>query len=225
GGLEDRADLHLVELRRHDAEAAAAQAEHRVELRHILNGSQQFFDLGLALTQSARRCYLRDELLLGGQELVQGRVKQADDDGQAVHRLEDAIEVLTLERQQFLVQNALGLLVVALLLLQNGALELLGALTQEHVLGTAQTDAARTVVASAGRLLRIVGVSPDTQAADLVSPLQNLLEMRLLVERRGDGGELAEEHLPGTAVERDHIAFLDDDAVHSELELLQINVD
>ncbi len=92
GGREDRARLHLGDLGIHDAEAAAAEAEHRV-------GLAQALDLALELART--RCpscsaSSSDLLVLVRQELVQRRVERADRHRQAVHRPEDADEVFLL---------------------------------------------------------------------------------------------------------------------------------
>ena len=94
---------------------------------------------------------LDEQLLDVGEELVQRRVEQADGDGQAVHRLEDALEVGALqllelgERLVFL-DRAVG---------EDEPLHERQAVAEEHVLGAAEADAlgaelARTC-ASCGR--------------------------------------------------------------------------
>ena len=76
----------------------AAQAEHRVLLVQRLDRGEEL------LVLVGRAAVLLgpgdlDELLLEvRQELVERRVDEADDDRQAVHRLEDALEVALLER-------------------------------------------------------------------------------------------------------------------------------
>ena len=115
-GVEDRPGLDLHEVREHQAQATAAQAEHRVLLVQRLDRREQL----LVLLGRAAGCLGPgdlDELLLEvGQELVQRRVEQADDDRQAVHRLEDALEVALLEHLELghrRVEAVDGLLVVA----------------------------------------------------------------------------------------------------------------
>ena len=98
---------------------------------------------------------------------MQRRVNQADDDGQAVHRLEDALEVAALEGQQ-LVQ---GLVALVLVLGQDHALhDGQALLLEEHVLGAAQADALRAEAARALGVPGVVGVGPHLQAAELVGP-------------------------------------------------------
>ena len=74
------------------------------------------------------------------QELVQRRIDGADRDRLAVHRLEHAVEVLALQRQQLVERRAAIGLVVG----EDHPLHDRDApLAEEHVLGAAQADAAR----------------------------------------------------------------------------------
>ena len=92
--------------------------------------------LGLGLGQPLLRL-LDDQLLVVGQELVQRRVEQADGDGQAVHRLEDADEVALLLRAQLLERGVFLVGGVG----EDHALHDRQAVAEEHVLGAAQADA------------------------------------------------------------------------------------
>ena len=85
---------------------------------------------------------------------MQRGIEQADGHGQAVHRLEDSLEVVTLERQQ-LTQRRLAL---GVLLGEDQALDVLLALAEEHVLGPAQPDALSAHPPGAGGVLGVVGV-------------------------------------------------------------------
>ena len=83
---------------------------------------------------------------------MQRRVEQADGDGQAVHRLEDALEVGALQLRELLERGALLRLVVG----EDEPLHERQAVAQEHVLGAAEADAlgaepARHVRRRAGR--------------------------------------------------------------------------
>ena len=101
GGAHDRVDLHLVDLGIQDPEPAAAGAEHRVALVDFLDPRQQHLELlEVVVLLEARALDLRAQLGQVGQELVQRRVEQPDRHRQALHRLEDALEVLLLKRQQ-----------------------------------------------------------------------------------------------------------------------------
>jgi hypothetical protein len=84
GRLEDRARLHLVDFGIGDAQAAAAMAEHRVELVQFTCARFSVVDADA----DAFGHFL--ELLVGmRQEFVQRRIEQADGDRQAGHHLEN----------------------------------------------------------------------------------------------------------------------------------------
>ena len=132
-GLDDRLRLHPVEPGLEDAEATPAGAEHRVGLTPQLRGREQAPALGVELALGV----VDEELLDVGEELVQRRVEQADGDGQAVHRLEDALEVGALEllelgQRLFLLHRAVG---------EDEPLHQRQPVAQEHVLGAAEADA------------------------------------------------------------------------------------
>ena len=91
---------------------------------------------------------------------MQRRVEQPDGDGQAVHRFEDAGEILPLERQQR-GQRASRSVSRAR---QDHGLHQGAPVAEEHVLGTAQADALGAEAPGAGRVLRRVGVRPYLQA-------------------------------------------------------------
>ena len=95
---------------------------------------------------------LDEQLLDVGEELVQRRVEQPDGDGQAVHRLEDALEVGPLQLGELLERGALLRVVGG----EDEALHDRQAVAEEHVLGAAEADAlgaelARATSASSGR--------------------------------------------------------------------------
>ena len=118
------------------------------------------------------------------QELVQRRIDGADRDRHAVHRLEDAVEVVALQRQQLVERLAPVGFVVG----EDHPLDDRNPpFAEEHVLGAAQPDAARAERVGELRLIRQVGVGADAQAAELVGPRQQLLEplvdVRLLRRR------------------------------------------
>jgi hypothetical protein len=101
-GVQDGPGLDLDEVGDHQAQAAAAQAQHRVLLAHRVDGGQQLACpgvLGIVLGRPAlaQLGHLDQQVVMVGQELVERRVDQADHDRQAVHRLEDALEVALLE--------------------------------------------------------------------------------------------------------------------------------
>ena len=93
---------------------------------------------------------LDDQLLVIGQELVQRRVEQAHRDRQAVHRLEDAVEVGFLLRAQLLERGVFVGVVVG----EDHALHDREPVAEEHVLGAAQADALGAELARLASRLR-----------------------------------------------------------------------
>ena len=152
--LADRADLHRVEAGLHDAQADAAQAEHRVrlvELVHLLEHALLLRDVLAALLAERD---LHGQLDLVRQELVQRRVEQPHRHRQPAHRPEDADEVLALEREQDVVRRLLLRLGLGEDHLPHGSDPLLA---EEHVLGAAEADALGAAVrarSSTGRACR-----------------------------------------------------------------------
>ncbi len=112
GGFEDGARLHLGDLGHDDAEAVAAQTEHRVGFVQRLDAVEHVFlaaywpavSISLRVVQVLQAHFevsqFGHEVVVAGQELMQRRVQQADDDGVAVHGAEDALEVAALHGQQ-----------------------------------------------------------------------------------------------------------------------------
>ena len=176
GRLDDGARLHLGDLGIGDAEPHAAVAEHRVELVQLLDAAQQPELLFEFVVPCALRLELRDlhhQLFALRQELVQRRIDGADRDRLAVHRLEDAVEVVALHRQQLGERRPAILLVVG----EDHPLHDRNApLAEEHVLGAAQADAARAEGIRELRLVGLVGVGADAHSAVLVRPRQDLHE-------------------------------------------------
>ena len=135
-------------------------------------------DLGLATALGAGDLDL--ELTRVVEELVQRRIEQADDHGQALHGLEHAKEVALLGLAELGESVCLDRGVVG----KDEVLDEVLALAQEHVLGTAQADAHGAVVAGQLSVLGVVGVGADAHdaaavlvEADLVSPLEDGLEV------------------------------------------------
>ncbi len=163
---------------------------------------------------------------------MERRVDQADHDRQSGHGGEDALEVALLERLELGHRRVelldLGLLLRGQLLARGelclGARRRVGDQDRaahdrqartlaEHVLGAAETDALGAVGSSLSGFLGLVGVGPDHQAADLVRPLEDLLQILLILEPGGDRRQRAEEDLARRAVEADEVAFLDRHAI------------
>ena len=100
-GFKDRARLHLGDLREDDAQTATAEAEHRVEFVQTFHPCMDLLVADAHLCGEFTLC-----LLIVRHELMQRRIDRTDRHRPAVHRLEDPLEVLTLQRQQ-LCQGAL----------------------------------------------------------------------------------------------------------------------
>ncbi len=203
GRFHDRLHLHVVDFGIGDPQAAAAMAEHGVELVQeldlVLQGrGRDLHHLGQFL-----------DLLVGvGEELVQRRVEEADGDRQALHLLEDAEEVPLLHRQD-LGQGALApFQVLGQDHLAHGhdpvALE-------EHVLGAAQADALGPELAGDRGVVGGVGIGADLEPAVLVDPFHEQAEVS--GELGLDRGNGALHDLAGGAVEGNDVALLDHFAV------------
>ena len=237
GRVEDGPRLDLHEVGDHQAEAAAAQAQHGVLLAQRLDGGQhraRLDERGIVLRGAAvaELGDLDEQLAVVGQELVERRVDEADDDRQAAHGLEDAPEVALLERLELAHRGVEaghhGLLLRAQRLAGGDpvlgprglerdedrvAHDLQPLALAEHVLGAAQADALRAVAAGQGGLFRLVGVGPDLEAADVVGPAQDLLQPGLVLEADLHGRQGAQVDLTGRAVEADRVALLEGDPV------------
>ena len=99
---------------------------------------------------------------------MQGRVEQADRDRQAVHRLEDADEVGSLQGKQCCQRrSALGHRVG-----QDEPLDQPPALAEEHVLGPAQADALCAVPTGTCSVVGRVGVGQHTEPAPIIGVLK-----------------------------------------------------
>ena len=197
-GLDDRGSLHLGDLREGDVQTAAAVAHHGVELMQRGN------DLIQMLDAQAHFCgQICDILRIGRDELVQGRVEQADGDRAALHGLIDSLKVGLLDRLE------LGQRPFALLgrLGDDHLTHGLDAVSlEEHMLGTAQADA---LCAEGGCLLRVVrgvGVRADLQTAELVGPAHQAVE--IAGDGRGSRLDLLAVNIAGGAVDGDPVAFL-----------------
>ena len=188
GRLDDGARLHLGDFGIGDAEPDAAMAEHRVELVELLDAVQQpplLLELRAALAGRSRAARSPPSALrASGRNSWSGGSMVRIVTGVPVHRLEDAVEVVALQRQQLVERLAAIGLVVG----QDHPLhDRDAALAEEHVLGAAQADAARAERVGELRLIRQIGVRADAQPPELVGPRQQLLEplidVRLLRRR------------------------------------------
>ena len=86
------------------------------------------------------------------QELVQRRVEQADGDGQAVHRLEDADEVRLLERLELGERRLAGR--PRRRRGSSSRMAAMRSLAEEHVLGAAEADPLGAELAGLGGVRR-----------------------------------------------------------------------
>ena len=142
--------------------------EHRIELVQLLDaGEQAPLLLRARAPPSSGPGGLQPgdvdhQILPLGQKLVQRRIDGPDGDRLAVHRLEDAVEVVALHRQQ-LVQRlpAVGLVVGEDHFLDDRD----ASLAEEHVLGAAQPDAAGAEGIGELGLIRQIRVGADAHAA------------------------------------------------------------
>ena len=133
---------------------------------------------------------------------MQRRVEQPDRDRQPGHRLEDRLEVGLLEREEPVERVAApGLVGREDHLLHDGQ----PLLAEEHVLGAAEPDALRSELAGLRGVVGVVGVRAHLEAAQLVGPLEDRLEV--LVDRGRHERNLADDDAAGAAVDRDHVAL------------------
>ena len=191
--LEDGARLHLGDLRIRDGEPAAAKAQHGVDLMQFRGPALQLVHGG---PDDGRD--LPDFVLGMGQELVQRRIEQPDRDRQPAHDREQIDEVGALHRQELLQRRAPARFVVGQDHLAHGddavALE-------KHMLGAAEADALGPEGPRRAGVARRVGVGANLESARRVGPTH---QGRELARERGlQHLDLADEHLPGRAVERD----------------------
>ena len=215
-GVRDRADLHGVEAGDDQAEADAAQAEHRVLLVQAAHRVEQFLVLVRRVIAGQRD--LDREVGEVGQELVQRRVEQPDGDRQPVHRLQDLHEVAALQRLKRIERGLPRLVVVG----QDQPLDQLPPLAEEHVLGPGESDALGAEPDRARRVLAGIGIGPDAEAAALVSPCHDPVHgadqligirfqgaLEVLHHRGGHHRDLAEVDHAGGAVDGDDVTLAD----------------
>ena len=218
----DGAHLHDRQDGIHDAQTAAAQAQHGVGLAHRVDLLHELALLGDSRLVAAGSLQLGDLHVKGArafQELVQRRIEQTHDNRQPVHGFEHAQEVARLSSQKIVH----GLLAHGFVLVQDEGLDDLLAIAQEHVLGTAQADARSTETAGQLGVLGVVGIGAHAQRAELVSPLQDGVQVAgKLGKHQVDS---AQHHDARRAVDGDHVALVDDDvgAHHDSLLLLGID--
>ena len=240
-GFKDGARLHLGNFGMDDAQPAAAEAEHGIELVQILHALEQRGQLLLQLAHRdavafrhllflfaagvRKQCQIHHQVLALRQELVQRRIERANDHRIAVHRFKQSGEILALHGQQLLERLIARLFVLG----QNHGLHERNAIgREEHVLGTAQSDAFGAELARGYGIARNIGIGPHAEiTAKLIGPFHELDEqgrLRIGLFRLG----LAEINVGRGSVERNPVALFDDDVfgpnLHRELLLVLFDV-
>ena len=223
GRFQDGAGLHAGDLRHRDAEPAASQAQHGIELMELLHSSQEPPFLLHPRRVSANELQPRDlhhQLFPFGQEFMERGVEQTNRHGEAFHLTVQPDEVLLLQREQ-LRQVALALFPRAG---QDHVLHdrdpILG---KEHMLGPAEPDPLGPEAPGDAGLLRHVRIGPDPQHPELVGPLEERGVVPILL--RSARIHLAQDdldhfgfhhrdialiHMAGEPVDRERVALLQD---------------
>jgi len=213
GGLEHGARLHGGDLRIPDAEAAAAEAEHGVELVELVHAVHDLLDGDADLAGEVELLLLRLR-----EELVERRIQETDRGGEAVERLEDPEEVAALVGQEL---GEGGLAAAGVAGEDHLAHGVDAVALEEHVLGAREADAGGAERDGVGGLLGGVGIRADLEARDLRAPLHELVVVPELlglagglvaVEQAGDdlgggGLDLAGVDGAGGAVDREEVAL------------------
>ncbi len=168
--LGDRPHLHGHQPRYHQCEPYAAQAEHRVLLVHAVHGVEQLHVVRVRLPAGGLGGGdAHGEVGAVGQEFVQGWIQEPDGDRQTVHRFQDGREVPLLEREK----SRQGPVALGVRAGQDHLFDQLAPLAEEHVLGTAQSDALRAEPPGTRRVLGGVGVGPHLQPPHRVGVVQS----------------------------------------------------
>ena len=150
---------------------------------------------------------------------MQRGVEQADRDREPGHRLEEALEVGLLEREQLVERLAPARLVGG----HDHPLHLrLAVGRHEHVLCPAEADPLGAEPARALGVLRGVGVGPHAQCAQLVGPAEHRLEA--LVDLGDHERDVVERDGTRAAVEADQVAGAQRAPVDVDLALAKIDV-
>ena len=168
-GLEDGARLHLGYFRIGDAETAAPVAQHGVELMERFDLCLDFAHRHLHLP-----CHLLLVFFFMRNKFMEGRIKEADGDAESLHRLEDAVEIFPLHREEL----GQGLLSAGQIIGEDHLAHGLDPVAfKEHVLGAAEADALGAEIAGHLRVMRRVGVGPDAQFAGFIRPFHDGAEI------------------------------------------------
>ena len=221
-GAEDRARLHLVDLRVQEAEAHAAGAQHRVALverAHPLEHVLELGDLAVA-ARPAPRPGARRRASRSGRNSCSGGSSRRMVTGRPSIASKHPLEVGLLHRQQLVERGPAARLVVG----HDHRLHLrLAVGGHEHVLGAAEADALGAERARTARVLGRVGVRAHAERAQLVAPAEDGLEVRVDLrrhERDVAGGDGA-----GAAVDGDQVALVQDELADVDHAGVEVDVD
>ncbi len=157
-GFKYRPRLHFGNFRIDDAEPAAAETEHRIELVQFLHALLNLLNrhahfLGQIIL---RRVVMREEFM-------QRRIQEANGRRQTFQFLEDADEILLLVGQNF----GQGFFPVFQIVGQNHFAHGVNAVAlKEHVLGAAEANAGGPERERIGRLFGCVGIGADLEPGD-----------------------------------------------------------
>ena len=220
-GAEDRARLHLVDLGMDQPQPHAARAEHRVALRERPHALERVLERARSRARRVSRASVTcsTSSKRSGMNSCSGGSSSRIVIGSALHRLEDPLEVVLLERQQLVQRRAPAGLVVG----HDHALHLrLAVGGHEHVLGAAQADALGAEGARAARVLGRVGVGAHAERAQLVAPAEQRVEARVDLGR--DERDVVERDGAGRAVDRDQVALVQDALADAHLAGVQVDV-
>ena len=167
-GFKDGPRLHFRNFRVNNAQAATAVAEHRIEFMQFFNtagdavgGDSEFFG------QIPLGCFIV------GDELMEGRIEEADGGGQAFQRLENPCEIGALGGQKF----GQGFAPFICIFRQNHFADMVDTVSlKEHVFRAAESDALGSEGDCVSHLVRLVGVGADFKFPALICPLHQLGE-------------------------------------------------
>ncbi len=160
------------------------------------------------------------ELLLAGQELVDGRIEQADGHRVRRHHLEQLLEIAALHGQQLVEHLAALLLGFGHDHVDDHRQAVHGI---EHALGAAQADAPGPVLEGAVGIGTGIGIGHDGEARRFVGPVEQ--DVELGGEVRLHHGHRTQVDLAGGAVDGDEIAFVDHGIAHEGLAQLHVHGD
>ena len=163
--------------------------------------SNNLLDVGNALALSLGQRF--DVSLISGHELMQRRIQEADADGLAAKSLEQAFKVSLLHGLD-LGQSGFALFHGLSADHFTESADTVG--IEEHMLGTAQTDALSAESSSLTGVLGSIGIGTDGHGLILVRQLHDTAEVAA-VGIGGHGGDQFTVNVAGAAIQRHNIAF------------------